>query len=87
MRRAISIMLLTRCASLVAPRAAARGALRRAASAVADGYALAPDADGVGGWLAHRSDVGVAASGPGDDWIAPPATSEYALRSTTAAQT
>ena len=71
MRRAISIMLLTRCASLVAPRAAARGALRRAASAVEDGYALNPNADGVGGWLAHRSDVGVAASGPGDDWIAP----------------
>ncbi|KAH8092063.1 NADPH-dependent FMN reductase [Aureococcus anophagefferens] len=52
-------MLLTRCASLVAPRAA-RGALRRAASAVEDGYALNPNADGVGGWLAHRSDVGVA---------------------------
>ena len=37
-----------------------------------DGYTLAPNAmDGVGGWLAHRSDVAMASSGPGDDWVTP----------------
>ena len=37
---------------------------------LAHGYALQPSReDGTGGWLAHRSDVGTAASGPGDDWV------------------
>ena len=33
------------------------------------GYTLEPDADGCGGWLAHRSLVDVPGSGPGEDWI------------------
>ena len=47
------------------------GLSRRAAATLAtDGYSLTPsEADGTGGWLAHRSDVAAAASGPGDDWV------------------
>lgn len=34
------------------------------------GYTLEPDpSTGVGGWLAHRRDVDVPGSGPGDDWV------------------
>lgn len=32
-------------------------------------YSLEPDANGCGGWLAHRSVVDVPGSGPGEDWI------------------
>ena len=33
------------------------------------GYALAPGEDSTGGWLAHRSQLDVPGSGPGDDWV------------------
>jgi len=33
------------------------------------GYALAPGEDSTGGWLAHRSQLDLPGSGPGDDWI------------------
>mmetsp|Transcript_16547 Transcript_16547/g.27861 ORF Transcript_16547/g.27861 Transcript_16547/m.27861 type:complete len:361 (+) Transcript_16547:87-1169(+) len=40
-------------------------------SVKAEGYTKGVDADGTGGWLAHRSDSGLDApgSGPGTDWI------------------
>ena len=40
-----------------------------AAYTIDGGYALAPAEDGTGGWLAHRSELDVPGSGPGDDWI------------------
>ena len=40
-----------------------------AAYTIDGGYALAPAEDGTGGWLAHRSQLDVPGSGPGDDWI------------------
>ena len=33
------------------------------------GYALQPGADSTGGWLAHRSQLDLPGSGPGDDWV------------------
>ena len=40
-----------------------------AAFTIDGGYALKPLADGTGGWLAHRSEVDVPGSGPGNDWL------------------
>lgn len=35
-----------------------------------EGYTIKPsEEDGTGGWLAHRSDVDVPGSGPGEDWV------------------
>ncbi|EOD08366.1 hypothetical protein EMIHUDRAFT_358872 [Emiliania huxleyi CCMP1516] len=33
------------------------------------GYALEPNADGTGGWLAHRASLDLPSSGAGDDWL------------------
>ena len=33
------------------------------------GYALEPNSDGTGGWLAHRASFDLPSSGPGDDWL------------------
>jgi len=33
------------------------------------GYALEPNSDGTGGWLAHRASLDLPSSGPGDDWL------------------
>ena len=62
----------TRRKSMVVPSAVtdAKAAADLALSKI-DGYTLAPDPEtGVGGWLAHRSDVSLPGSGPGEeDWV------------------
>ena len=41
----------------------------QAAYTLGGGYSLTPGKDGTGGWLAHRSDLDLPGSGPGDDWV------------------